>query len=179
MGPSSQQNQQFNALSNASSFATGTGEADITAGTNFLKDVLSGDATKTAQALAPQILAEKTSLQQDQKTNAMMGTRSGGTAAANVAAGDKVHSDITNLVGQLTGGAASGLTSVGTNLLGTGISGSATGFDEATKLQQQRAAKLNDIISSSAAVAGSVVGGLPGSPGGWQDITSNALAGAA
>lgn len=84
--------------------------------------MLSGDATKTSQVLAPQISAAKTSLQQDQKTAAQNGTRSGGTAASNNAAKDKIHSDITNLTGSLTGGAASTLLSSGSSLLGTALS---------------------------------------------------------
>jgi hypothetical protein len=140
-----------------------------------MSDVLSGDVGKITTLLSPQISAEKTSVQQDQKTNAMNGNRGGGTAATNASATDKVHGDITNMISSLTGSAASGLAGVGSNLLGQGIGGAATGFGEAQTMQQQRAAKLNDIISSSAQVAGGVIGGLPGSPGGWQDIASNAL----
>jgi len=147
-----------------------------------MKGILSGNAEQITQLLSPQISAEKKGVQQDQKTNAMMGTRSGGTAASNVASSDKVHSDITNLVGSLTGGAASGLTSVGSNLLGQGMSGAQAGFGEATQMQQQRAAQINDIFKSSAAVAGSVVGGIGNldTTGGstWQEQMKNFMSGA-
>ena len=142
-----------------------------------MKGILSGNAEQITQLLSPQISAEKKGVQQDQKTNAMTGGRSGGTAAGNAASSDKVHSDITDMVAKLTGGAASGLTSVGANLLSTGVAGSKAGFDEATQMQQQRAAQINDIVKSGASVAAGVIGGLPGSPGGWQDLASNALAG--
>jgi len=84
---------------------------------------VSGDSSKVATALAPQISAAKTSLQQNQKTNAQNGTRSGGTAASNNAAQDKVHSDITNLTGSLTSGAASTLLSSGSDLLSKALGG--------------------------------------------------------
>lgn len=107
----------------------------------------------------------------------MNGNRSGGTAAANVMDTDKVHSDITNLVGSLMGSSADKLTSTGSNLLGQGIQGTRAAFGDAGQLQQQRAAMWNDIAKSSAQVAAGVVGGLPGAAGGWQDQVSNALGG--
>lgn len=140
-----------------------------------MKSILSGDPSKITQALAPQISAEKKSVQQDQKSNAEMGTRSGGTAASTAASADKVHSDITSLVGQLTGNAASGLTSAGEGLLGTGTSATQATFGDAKTMQEQKAAQWNDIFKSAASVAGGVVGGLPAAAGSWQDSVSNAL----
>jgi len=52
----------------------------------------------------------------------MTGGRSGGTAAANASSADKVHSDITNLIGNLTNSSASSLASLGTNMVSTGLS---------------------------------------------------------
>lgn len=106
-----------------SDFASGMGQKNATAGSNFFQSLLSGDSSKTSQVLAPQISAAKTSLQQDQKTNTMKGGRSGGMAASNNAAQDKIHSDITNLTGSLTGGAANSLMSSGQNLLTTALGG--------------------------------------------------------
>jgi hypothetical protein len=177
VGPSNQEQGQYNQLSNASSFATNAGEGDVTAGTTFMKNLLSGDASTISQTLAPQISAEKKGLQQDQKTSTIMGNRSGGTTAGNAAATDKVHSDITSLVGNLTGGAASGLTSVGGNLLSSGISGTEAAFGDAKQMQAQRASMWNDIFKSGASVAAGVVGGLPAGPGSWEDATSNVLGG--
>lgn len=176
-GPSKQEGQQYNALSGASSAAIGTGTKAVTAGTDFMEHLLSGDPTRIAGALSPEISAEKTSLQQDQKTQTMLGGRSGGTAAANTAASDKVHSDITNLIGGLQQKSAGDLASIGTSLLGTGISGTQAAFGAAKEQQAQKAAQWNDIFKSAASVAGGVIGGLPGNPGGWEDIASNALGG--
>ena len=101
-------------------FATDTGEKNVTAGSDFMRALTSGDASKVSQVEAPIISAAKTSNQQTQKTNAEMGTRSGGTAASNNASSDKLHSDITNLTGSLTGKAADTLLSSGDSLLSKG-----------------------------------------------------------
>jgi hypothetical protein len=166
MGVSDQQKSNYGNLTNASGFATNLGEKDLGASSKFMTDILSGDVGKITQALAPQIGAAKSSAQQQNKQNAEFGTRSGGTAATTSATNDKVHSDITNLIAQLTGGAASSLGSQGSGLLTTGIAGDQAGYNIAKDMQQQKEAKFNDIISSSAQVAAGVMGGLPGNPGG-------------
>lgn len=165
ISPSSQENQNYQQLSNASNWATGAGEGDILAGTNFMKGILSGDATKISQVLAPTISAAKTSAQQTNLTSAENGTRSGGTAATNATANDRAHSDIVSAIANLTGGAASGLTSAGGGLLGTGISGTQAAFGDAAKMQAQRAAQWNDIFQSISAVAGGIAGGFGGGGG--------------
>jgi hypothetical protein len=104
-----------------SGWATGQGESDVSAGTGFMKSILSGDSSKQMQALSPEISAARTTASQDNKKNAEFGTRSGGTAASSAATDDKTHSEITNLLGSLTGSAASGLTSEGSNLMNQGM----------------------------------------------------------
>lgn len=149
-------------------FSTGMGESNLTAGSNFFKSILSGDASKQAQVLAPAISSAKTQASQDNKKNAIFGTRSGGTAAASSATDDKVHSDITNLIGNLTGGAASNLTSTGGNLLSTGLS--ATG-QNAEMSQQQMENWANSILGlgttkAAGAAEGAAIGALTGGGGG-------------
>ena len=161
MAPSGQEQSQYGALTGASGFATGLGESDLSASSKFMQAILSGDASKISQALAPQISSAKTSAAQTQKTNAEMGNRSGGTAASNNAASDKVHSDITDLIGGLTGNAASSLGSQGSGLLGQGMEGEEAGFGEAKTMQQQRAAKWNDLFNSIGSTFGAVAG-MPG-----------------
>ena len=99
---------------------TGTGQKYENQAGDFFSSILSGDAGRISQALAPEISAAKTSNQQTQKSNAEMGTRSGGTAASNNASSDKLHSDITKMIGSLTGGAASSLASLGSSEMSTG-----------------------------------------------------------
>jgi hypothetical protein len=131
-------------------FSTGMGESNLTAGSNFFKSILSGDASKQAQVLAPAISSAKTQASQDNKKNAIFGTRSGGTAAASSATDDKVHSDITNLIGNLTGSAASNLTSTGGSLLSTGLS--ATGQD--ADMSQKQMENWKSSIFGSAITGG-------------------------
>jgi hypothetical protein len=66
----------------------------------------------------------------------MMGGRSGGTAAANASAQDKLHSDLTNLIGSLTNSSASGLANLGTNMVSTGITSLGDQVD-ASQMQMQ------------------------------------------
>jgi hypothetical protein len=100
---------------------TGQGQKHENQAGDFFSSLVSGDASKQMQTLAPEISAAKTSNQQTQKSNAEMGTRSGGTAASNAASSDKLHSDITNMIGSLTGGAASSLASLGSSEMSTGL----------------------------------------------------------
>jgi len=101
---------------------TNTGSSYENTAGSFWSDILSGNSSKINQALAPEISADKVATQQDQKTRAMTGGRSGGTAAANASSADKVHSDITNLIGSLTNSSANSLASLGTNMVSTGLS---------------------------------------------------------
>lgn len=175
-GPSSQENQQYGSLTSAGAFATNNGENDINASSTFMQGLLSGDSTKIASVLAPQIGTAKTSAQQQNKTTAMFGNRSGGTAASTAATNDKVHSDITSLIGNLTGTAATTLGTMGTSLFGTGVATNATAFDEATKMQGQRASQWSDLVSSIASTAGGIAG-LPGVSKAWSQGL-NSFAGA-
>jgi hypothetical protein len=121
---------------------TGRGEKDTAAASDWWNDIISGDATKQAQALAPETSAAKKSVQQDTKTSAEMGTRSGGTAATEAASKDKLHEYITNLLGNVTGGAVSGLATEGGDLTKTGLA--ATGME--ADLSQQRYKNWTDSI---------------------------------
>ena len=100
---------------------TGSGQTNVNKAGDFYSSILSGDATKQSQALAPEISAAKTRNSETQKSNTEMGTRSGGTAASNAASSDKTHSDITNLIGSLTGKSADALGSLGTSELSQGL----------------------------------------------------------
>jgi len=133
-----------------SDFASTTGQQNTSSGSNFFNSLLSGDATKTSQVLAPQISAAKTSLQQDQKTSAQNGNRSGGKAASNNAAQDKVHSDITNMTGSLTGGAASTLLSSGSSLLGTALGG----YNQQAAMSQQQMENWSNSILGKGITSG-------------------------
>jgi len=146
-------------------FDTGEGQGDITSGDAFLKAILGGDASKTAQVLAPQISALKTSVQNDQKTAAQNGTRSGGTTAGNLAASDKAHADITNLIGDTTAKAATALPEIGTTLT---QQGTAATKEQAGLSQQQMQNWANSILGKgiSGAVGAAESYGLGAAAGG-------------
>lgn len=174
MGPSSQEQGQYNLLNSSSQFATGLGQKNLTQSSEFFSNLLN-DPTK---ALAPEISAQQKQVGQANKTNAEFGTRSGGTAAAGQAADSTARGNIINLMGNTQTGAASSLATTGSNLLSSGMSGEEAGFNEAGTIQKQKASQWSDLISSIGSVAGGVVGALPGNPGGTGDILSNMLSGA-
>src|ERR1700678_2882806 len=88
---------------------TGQGQSNENAASGFWNSILSGNASTQAQALSPEISAATTSAQQQNKTNALFGNRSGGNTASAASTNDRVHSDITNLIGSLTNSSASSL----------------------------------------------------------------------
>jgi hypothetical protein len=149
MGPSGQENQQYNLLNSTSQFATGLGEGNTTAASTFFTNLLN-DPFK---ALTPEISAVQNQTQNAARNNAVFGSRSGGTAASTAAASNNARGDILNAAVGAQTGAAGELGSLGSNLLSTGQSGTEAAFGEAQTLQQQRQAKINDIIKSSLAVA--------------------------
>ena len=172
-GPSGQQKQQYNLLNSQTNFATDLGQGNLSLSSGFFRDLLSNPT----KALAPEISASQNMQQQAAKTNVEFGTRSGGTAAANASAAAKGRGDVINLMGKTQTGAASELSSSGQNLLSTGVQGAEAGFGEAKTMREQQASMWNDIIKSISGIAGGVIAGLPGSPGGVQDVSSNLLAG--
>ena len=123
-------------LGQTADWATGQGRGDVATGTDFWKSILSGDSSKQMQALGGTVGAAKTSVNQDIKTATEMGTRSGGTAASHVATTAKFHGWMTSLLGDLTGQAASSLTSTGGSLIGTGLE--ATGQQIGASEQQMK-----------------------------------------
>lgn len=168
------QNQTLNSTIGQSGqvggFATGLGESNLGAASKFWNSILSGNSSDISKALAPQISSLKTSAAQTNKTNAEFGTRSGGTAASAASTDDKVHADITNLIGGLTSGAASGLASTGGGLLSTGLSA----FGEQAQMSQQQVQNWRDSILGGALTGGAGIGlsFLSGKVGGAGDYFS-------
>lgn len=155
-GPSQQEYNQYGNLSNVGNFGTSTGEADISAASDFWQAILSGDSTKLSKALGPEYSAISKRGGQELKTLSEFGTRSGGTGAAQQEVGDKEREQASNLEGSLYGAAASNLGTMGSGLLNTGLSADEAAFSAADTIQQQHAAKMNDIFKSIAEVAATV-----------------------
>ncbi len=115
-------------------YATGLGEGDLTASSNFYRSILSGDPSQQAKALAPEISAQQGQVSQAKKQLGEFGTRSGGTAGAAASMDSTARGNITNLIGSLTNSAASNLASTGSSLLNTGLGA----YGDQAKLSQQQ-----------------------------------------
>ena len=133
---------------------TGQGQSYTNAAGNFYQSILSGDSSKIARSLAPEITAAKTSQQNDQKTASMFGGRSGGTAASTAAAGDKTHADITNLIGSLTNSSASSLGSLGSSMIGQGLGAISSNADMSQTRIQNWSNSILGLGTTAAAGAG-------------------------
>jgi hypothetical protein len=163
MGPSGHEIRDTAQLNQSSQFATGLGEKDILASSDFMSSILSGDSAKISQALAPQIGAAKERAQEGTKAAAEFGGRSGGTAASTSATNDKVHSDITDLIGKLTESSASGLGSMGQNLFGKGMAGTEAVFDMDKIMHDQ---SRDQDANISATFGNGINGWMKGGPAG-------------
>jgi hypothetical protein len=138
----------------ASEFSTGVGEGAVTKANKFYGDILSGDPTQEAEALAPEIASAKARTGQQKKTNAEFGNRSGGTAATNAGLDTGVSTDVLNLEGGLKSGAAAGEASLGTTEQQLGLSGEELQAKLAQqKLENQRSSVLGHGISDFADTA--------------------------
>jgi hypothetical protein len=151
---------------NLAGFASSLGQKDLTSSSGFWQSILSGDSSKISQALAPAISSAKTSAQQQNTSTAEFGTRSGGTAASTAATNDKVHADITNLIGGLTGSAASNLASTGSGLLGTGLSayGEQAGLSQ-QQMENWRQSLFGGAITGAVGIGLNYLGGKLGGAG--------------
>jgi hypothetical protein len=115
-------NQNIGQFGQIGGFATGLGESNLSQGSNFMSSILSGDQSKIAKTLGPQIGAIQQGAQQKKQGLAQFGTRSGGTAAQSQMIGDEATGNINNMINSLLGSSASGLMSSGAGLLGQGQS---------------------------------------------------------
>lgn len=175
MGTSGEEKKQHSNLSGASTWASNEGMKDITASTDFMKAILSGDPTKIGQVLGPQIKAIQEQGVQQKATNTQFHNRGGGTNATNQRIGDNTRSSVNDLISSVTGTAVSGLNSTGTSLFSAGQSGFETSFNQAKTMHDENMAKWDDIFKS----IGSVASGVAGMPGVSKGLSQglNAFAG--
>ena len=133
-----------NAMANAGqimNFGTNLGEKNLTTGSNFYNDVLSGDPTKIGAILGPELSGIQQQGQQQIQTAGEFGNRSGGTNAAAQTNIDTQRANVERMISQLTGQAAGAVTGIGENALGTGLNANKTSAEEG---QMQ----LNNIMNS-------------------------------
>ena len=97
-------NENIPAFQKAAGFDTGIGEGDVTAASKYWNDILSGDPTKMAQAVAPETAAIQGQAQQAKNQTAQFSPRSGGTAAAIAGLDANSRAQIIKLLGGLQSG---------------------------------------------------------------------------
>ena len=149
-GSSPELNSLINQYGQTGTSQVGQGQKNENTASSFWNSILSGDSSTTSKALAPQISGAKTRANQDIKTSSLFGSRSGGTAAHNEALKDALHSDITNLIGSLTGSSASSLASLGSTQMSTGLG--ALGMEQGAV--QQRIQNWSDSILGKGITSG-------------------------
>ncbi len=150
--PVQSEQNQFGALAG---YETGVGEGLITPAAQYEESLLSGDPTKTAQAMAPEISANQQQTQQFKNQSAEFSPRSGGTAAWQASADTSGRSNLIDLLGKEQSGAASTSLSAGSELL---KSASSNLGDEAELAEERRKSILGDIGGIGEAVAGKIAG---------------------
>lgn len=149
----------------------GTGEGLVTPAATYYENILSGDPTKIAQSLAPEISAGQKQVEQQRLTGSEFGTRSGGTTASGNAAEAGERGNIINLVGGLQQGAASGAASLGSEQENAGAGNITTQADMAAKNQQRVVGDVSGIASDVASVAAPFLGGGgAGAPDPYQTL---------
>jgi hypothetical protein len=154
-----------------SDFSTGMGENLLTKTGSFISDLLSGDASKQMQLLAPQVGAAKERGAQGKKTLAEFGNRSGGNAAASASIDNSTRSDITNMISSLTGSALGAGSSLGQGLLDTGINA----LDKSVSFSQEQMQNWSDSILGRGITTGAAFGesyGMGKIPGGQKALDS-------
>lgn len=107
-------------LGDLSQYGKNQGEKNTNQASTYWSDILSGDPTKTAQAIAPQAKVINQQAEQQRLTTSQFGNRSGGTNASNQMIDTNSASAIQNLVNSLIPQAASNLESIGGMELGLG-----------------------------------------------------------
>jgi len=160
-GPTKEEKNQYGEIGALSNFGTSQGESAISTSNDFWKAILSGDPSSISRVLGPQLSAINKQGQQQKKTLSEFGNRGGGTNAEAQTIGDRTREAGDSLVSSLTGTAAGALGASGESLLAAGLSGHEAAFSAANVIQQQKAAKLNDIFKSISSIASSFF-----SPGG-------------
>jgi hypothetical protein len=167
--PTQGEQNTFGALGNEQ---IGTGEGLVTPAATYYQDILSGDPTKIAQSLAPEISAGQDQVEQQALTGAQFGTRSGGTAAANAAAQGQERGNIINLAGGLQQGAAAGAAGLGESQESQGAGNIGNQANLATAARNRTVGDINGIAGGVASIAAPFL--APSTGGGVPTLDPNA-----
>lgn len=172
-------NQELGAwgtLSDLSNYGKNQGTKNTNQASTYWSDILSGDPTKTAAAIAPQSKIIAGQAEQQRKTTSEFGNRSGGTNATNQMIDTNSAAAIQNLINSLIPQAASHLEKIGSDELHLGAdTASSLGqqTERARQFDTEQANALGGGISKLLKGGiGSVFEGLAGG-GGFGDVLSS------
>ncbi len=135
-------------------FATGMGESNSTAGSNFFHSLLSGNQSKISSALAPETSLMQSNAQQAENNASQFGTRSGGTAATMANIGNEQRGNMLNLVGRLQTGAASNLLGSGQEMLGMGLNA----YNQQANMSEEQMQNWQNSLFGGALTGGAAIG---------------------
>ena len=145
-------------LGDLAGFESNLGEKNAGEASDYYGDILSGDPSKIAEVLAPEIKAGQEQVQQQAETDANFGNRGGGTNASTQAARSDERGNIINLIGGLQQGAAGAEAGIGENMLGQ----SSTNIGNEANLAINRRNQVNNDVGGIAQGAAEIATGLPG-----------------
>jgi hypothetical protein len=124
----------MNQTGQTGTFASTKGQGLVSQAGGFMSDIMGGDMSKISKLLSPQIDTMKQQGQQQKKTMAEFGTRSGGTSSAGQTVDDKTRANVNNMISSLTGQAVSGGMQAGQSLIDTGLKA----FGQQAEMSQQQ-----------------------------------------
>lgn len=127
-------NKAINQFGSIGGWATGQGQNALGKALQFQTDVVSGDQSKIARSLGPEIKSIQSQKDQALKSTAEFGNRSGGNNAKNQTIGDTARSSINDMVTKLMNSSVTSLASEGSTLLDQGMTATAKNVE----LSQQR-----------------------------------------
>ena len=152
-------------LGQSGDYGINTGQGLVTPAAAWDEAILSGDPTRIATALAPEISAGQTGAQQQKNQVAQFGTRGGGTGAATQAIDAGTRANIINLTGGLQERTAANAGNLGLNLIGQGSNDVGNVARMKTTRRSQVLGDIGGIEKTAAAIAGGVMGGAAGGGG--------------
>lgn len=130
-------------LNSLAGFSSNAGETGTNASQNYNLGILSGDPTKVAQTLAPEIKTLGEQAQQNKNTVAQFGNRGGGMNSVMANLDDATRAKLISLMGSLRQGAASNLGQMGLSQLGLA---QGDNLDAAKIAQMQHENEMNGIL---------------------------------
>ena len=138
-------------------FESGVGQKGTNASLGYDLGILSGDPSKIAQTLAPEISAQNQQVEQGKLTTSEFGNRSGGNNAAAQHMDDQARGNIINLIGGLQQGAAQHAGNLGTY----DLSMAAPNYQAVAGLKTAGQNRTANAIGGIAEGAGNFIKGLP------------------